>query len=314
MARKTWLGVGWAGPTAFLPVAAAILCLAPAVQPARAVSVVLQDSNSLVTIDVDGPGGGAAGGVREWLMDGVNQNKLEWFWYRLGEGGPEVPINALGRSWMKVSDTNEDPGLDTLSVRYGSTAGLHVEAQFNLMGGEPGSGTSDLSEVIKIHNATGQYVTVHFFEYADFDLGGNPQDLEVRITGGNTAWQRDKVSITDYLMAETPAISPDLVEVSATGSILAGLTDGGPTTLSNFAGPLYNGDLAWAFEWDMVLAPGAEFITSKNKNISTTIVPEPLTLAGMFLGGLGLAGYLRKRRTSAARRCIHGPSAGGVAW
>jgi len=289
---------GRAGRRGFLFSLAAAALVSLAVAPsANAVSVVLQDLNSLVTIEVDNCTNQSPAGVGEWLMNGVNQNKLEWFWYRLGASGPEAPINSLGRTYMSASDTNENPGNDSLFVRYGSMDAFHVEVQFLLTGGAPGSGTSDLTEVIHVHNKTSEAVGLHFFEYADFDLGGTPVDVEAVITGGNTAKQRDIVNFTDYIMAETPAISPDLVEVNAYNNTLASLTDAGPTTLSGYTGPMYDTDLTWAFQWDRILGPNDEFIMSKDKNISTQIIPEPVTVVGLLLGIGCLARYVRRRRT-----------------
>jgi hypothetical protein len=78
-------------------------------------------------------------------------------------------------------------------------------------------------------------------------------------------------------------------EVAYYDTTLYALNDGLPTTLSDLDGPLTDGDLTWAFQWDFSLAPGKTFLISKDK----LITPEPATLGVLIaVGGV----LLRRRR------------------
>jgi hypothetical protein len=59
--------------------------------------------------------------------------------------------------------------------------------------------------------------------------------------------------------------------------------------LSNIPGDPYqqlNDDLAWAFQWDKQIAPGASLIISQDNNLN--IVAEPCSLALLAIGTAGL--------------------------
>jgi hypothetical protein len=150
-----------------------------------------------------------------------------------------------------------------------------VEVRYLLTGGTPASLDSDLVEVLRIQNlSTTQPLDFHFFQYVDFDLGGTASDDTVSVLGspGNTVRQRDALLQLSETVV-TPA--PSRYEVTGlANSLLAQLTDGLPTNLSNSAGPL-TGDAAWAFQWDFTLAPGDSYLISKDKNLSP--IPEPAT-------------------------------------
>ena len=56
------------------------------------------------------------------------------------------------------------------------------------------------------------------------------------------------------------------------GGGLGKLDDGDADDLSDDNGPIGPGDLAWAFQWDLTLEPGASFVLSINKLIE---IPAP---------------------------------------
>jgi len=49
----------------------------------------LQDGNSLVTVDV-----GSQAGVTGWTVDGVDNLRQQWFWYRVGSSS-EASIDTI---------------------------------------------------------------------------------------------------------------------------------------------------------------------------------------------------------------------------
>jgi hypothetical protein len=81
-------------------------------------------------------------------------------------------------------------------------------------------------------------------------------------------------------------------EVGLFPQTLNALNDGGKTDLGNIGGPL-TGDVTWAFQWDLVIAPGTSAQISKDKYL-TVLVPEPSALALLAIGAVGYA--LSRRR------------------
>ena len=71
-------------------VVCALLALA-VVQQSQAQIVNLTDQNSLAQIDVS-----TQAGMFRWSVDGTNQLSQQWFWYRVGNAGPEADIRLLG--------------------------------------------------------------------------------------------------------------------------------------------------------------------------------------------------------------------------
>ncbi|MCY2926013.1 MAG: PEP-CTERM sorting domain-containing protein, partial [Planctomycetota bacterium] len=156
-----------------------------------------------------------------------------------------------------------------------------------LAGGSAGSGTSDLTETIKITNTSGAPLDFHFFQYANLHLGGQTVNDSVEIRGGNTAVQ----TCGSTIVSETADVpTPSRYEAGLAFNTLNSLTDGSPTSLSNQAGPTGPGDLTWAFQWDKTIAAGGSLLISKDMHV----VPEPATLGLLVLGGLTV--IARRRR------------------
>ena len=254
--------------------------------------VFLSDGNSIAEFDFE-----SEAGMYTWEVDAISHLWQQWFWYRLGAAGGEVSLDTLPLvSGPLTSDTNSDGNDDAVSLTYNGV-GLNVEMRFVLVGGEPNSHTSTIYETITITNVGQDTLDLHFFQYADFDLWDDAEYDSVEILGDpkNTAVQWEG----PYYMAETVATgaseSPTHYEagtgVDSPNSIWERLTDGSPTTLTDFAGPLEDIDAVWAFQWDKTLAPDGTLVISKAKNIT----PEPATLALMG-GGMAMALVARQRR------------------
>src|SRR5258706_1332202 len=122
---------------------------------APAATLGLLDGNSSVAIDVD-----CQHGLFDWKVDGVNfapvfgggiSDYRQWFWYRVG-GNPERSIDTLTRTTTGLTDANFDGNPDTAFVRYLGAPGFRLEVTFTLVGGTPGSGTSDIGEQIRVVN------------------------------------------------------------------------------------------------------------------------------------------------------------------
>ena len=246
----------------------------------------LQDGNSLVNFDTNDPS--TRTGMTRWQVDGVDQLWNQWFWYRVGNSGPESRFNStnLTETASGTSDSDFNGTQDTFFVRY-QGAQFSAQMRFTLQGGSNGSNRSDVAEQIRITNTGNTPLEYHFFQYCDFDLNGTINDTSVTITGNNTADQQDGLFHTTETVV-TP--QPTHHEVGIFAGTINDLDDGGATTLndSSALGPAA-ADYTWAFEWDFIINPGDSYLISKDKSI----VPGP----GAF-GLLGLAGLtaLRRRR------------------
>ncbi len=150
---------------------AALVCLTGGAS-ARAGTISLTSGNSVVTLDPNSPGG-----VSGWSVDGVNQLFQQWFWYRIGNSGPQYSIDTLGLS----SSSQVTPS--QASVTYSGSNGLTVQVTYLLMGGAYLSGAADLGESIAITNSSGASQDVHFYQYSNFTLDtptSNPSAAQER--------------------------------------------------------------------------------------------------------------------------------------
>lgn len=262
-----------------------------AVLTANADMITLSDSNASVFIDTQ-DGDGSPVGVQAFVVDGVDHLHEQWFWYRIGQTTAEAPIHTLNQVGITASDTNFDPGLDTLNVTYADPAGaFRISITYTLEGGLAGSGVATLAEGIRIENLTSQALDFHFFQYSDFDLAGDSSNDTVVITNNNTAVQSKPSGTLTETVVTTAA---DRIQADVFSVLRDSLNDAGTTTLNNVAsfGP---GDATWAFQWDRLLAPeglpGSDLVISKLKRVE--IIPEPTTLSILGLAGLAA---LRRRR------------------
>src|SRR5690242_14520515 len=83
--------------------------------PASAQLVTLLDQNSSATVNLS-PSASNGGGMTNWIVDGQNELAQQWFWYRVGSSGPELPISAIGPTVFST------PNLRTLYTSYNNGA------------------------------------------------------------------------------------------------------------------------------------------------------------------------------------------------
>ena len=256
------------------------------VSAATATPITLSDLNSTATFDF--PSGGS--GLIDWNVDNVSQLHQQWFWYRIGQTDPELPINTLNLDTVKVSDGNINPGDDRV-VAYYSGSGLEVSLDHILSGGSLGTGKSDIAEIIKIKNTRTSTMDFHFFQFVDLNLMNDPYDTLVQIIPSGHAAKQSK---GDYAVAEvvdTPP--PSLYQADYAVNLQTLLGDGVASNLNNQPSAA-NGDLAWAFQWNVVLGPGQELLISKDKNLA--FIPEPSSIVLLGMGALGLLAFAWQRR------------------
>ena len=225
-------------------------------------------------------------GQVNWMVDGVNQLFTQEFYFRRSTDTRELRMDAsnLNNVGNFTQDTN--PFTDLRDDAFGSLFtdgnGLEFETLFTIRGNAAGSASADLAEQISIRNTSNASMSLSFFQFVDFDLGGDAFDDFGQIVGGNTAQQGDD----DFVLAETVATpQPVLFQMGNSFALSALLGD---SAIDNLNGDdSYSGDVAWAFQWDITLAAGDSFLISKNKSI----IPAP---GSMSL--LGVAGLIATRR------------------
>lgn len=249
----------------------------------------LADDNSLVSVST-------TAGVLDWIVDGTEQLSRQWFWYRIGDD-PEVPITllAVDAGVTGATDTNSD-GLDDVAYVLYHGAGFDVGVKVSLDGGPVGTTHSDVAEQVTVTNISqADPLDFHFFQFANFDLGGTTLGDEVVHLGngaqGRYAFNAEQVDDEWTLrVAEVATETMDHCEANTYAALNVKLNNGVADDLSDAerAGP---GNVAWAYQWDFVLEPGEAFMLSKDKMIT----PEPATLA-LLGGGAAMALLLRRRR------------------
>lgn len=236
----------------------------------------LSDLNSNVQIDTD-----SQDGMFVWSVDGVDHLCQQWFWYRIGDQGPESSVETLGPAIVNQATPRY------VTTLYSAPGSFNLQVDYLLTGGTAGSRTSDIAESIRIVNLSGGVLPFRFFQYVNFDLNGVPAGDYVRLVNANTMAQwKPGVVLTETESVDTPA--GKYYDVAFWPQTLNELNDQLPTTLHNVAGPIGPGDATWAFEWVYDIPVGGTMLISKDKRIT----PEPTTLALLALGGL----FLRRVR------------------
>jgi len=256
----------------------------------------LADGNSTATIDPY-----SQSGMNSWVVDGTNQLNKQWFWYGIDSGG-DLPINSLGTGGGTTLVSSSG---SSATLTYARANDLSIKVIYTLSGGVPGSGLSDLGELIDIVNISGTTKTLHFFQYSDFNLNNVPSGDSLSFPDSHTVDQfKGDISLAETMAetVDTPAASRHEGNyVTASDAILTRLNSGSATSLSNLpaigGASLGPGDMAWAYEWDRTLLPGGELKISKDKNLTGVLgtVPEPGTLALLGVGAIGLLAYGRRR-------------------
>ena len=226
----------------------------------------------------------AGAGVSNWQVAGVNQLNYQWFYYRVGSGGPEAPIQNISATPAVVFT----PAARTLDLTY-DNGSYSVRTLFQLTGGN----TPNLSEGITVHNHSGGSLDFHFFQYSDFDLFGSTGGQSVQFYTNSVTGQFYRAlqtggtrTVEEKVNSANPPIGH--FEANLGGATLASLTDGASTTLSDSTSAGV-GNVTFAYQWDVTIANGGSFQLSK----LLTIVPEPTVLSMVIVS---IAGAVIVRR------------------
>lgn len=241
----------------------------------------LEDRNSSASFDLNS-------GQIAWEVDGISQLFAQEFYFRRASDTRELRLDAtnLTLEGVLASDTNpfRDDADDALAQLFSDDNGLQIETIFTLRGGTDFSGRSDLAEQIVIRNNGNESLSLSFFQFVDFDLGGDAGDDFGQIVNANTVNQSDD----GFFISET-VVTPQatLFQVGDAGEMTAMLNDDSIDVLDGTES--FSGNVAWSFQWDIELAAGQSFIISKDKSI----VPAPGSVALLGLAGLVATGRRR---------------------
>jgi len=277
---------------------AALIATTGLLTVSQAQIVHLSDNGSTADIDT-----GSSAGMYNWFVGNQNQLNQQWFWYRVGSGGAEAPINTIGPAVITNPDSRN------MSVTYANSS-FSVRIDYFLTGG---SLDSDIAESIRISNLTGSALNFHFFQFSDFNISGTAGGDSVSIRGDPLNGY-DKATQTKgaFGVAETVDLPPASRAQAGNNFIdspttLARLNDGSTTDLNDVtaSGP---GDAVWALQWDFsnttvdgtgilgAIAGNTSVDVIKDKHLIVQLVPEP---SSIVLVSLGLSTFLVRRRRSA---------------
>ena len=132
------------------------------------------------------------------------------------------------------------------------------------------------------------------FSTSDFDLGGAGGDT-VHL-GTNLRGLYNEASQTDGITQLTETVvtpGANRGEAAFFNSTLLKLSDVNTDDLNNNVGPFGPGDVTWAFQWDLTIAPFSSTGIAKDKFLQ---VPEPSALALLTVGLLAWS-FRRSRRS-----------------
>jgi len=249
----------------------------------------MNDQNATLVYDVDPA---STTGVGPWIVDLVTQMNSQWFWYRTGDMDHEESINTLGPPQETVSDGDFDAGEERVVFLYTANT-FTVTVDVLLTGGADGTQRADIAEVVTVQNTTLDPLEFHLFQYCNPAISNTLHDEVASILGGNTALVvEDSGSTLQTVVGPWPS----QYAVDSAANLLAALGDGSVTDLGQADGPLGpNVNVAWAFQWDVVIEPEGTFHMSADK----VLTPEPATLALLGLGAAGLAAARRRRKPAA---------------
>jgi hypothetical protein len=240
----------------------------------------LSDKNSTINLSLN-----SSAGMTDWIVDGTDAVNQQWFWFRIGNSGPQFDISTISAPTITTLGTKQ------LTALY-SNAQYGVSISYTLSGSSPGTAHSALTEAINFYNyQTNASLDLHFFMYSDFTLGGGSGTGNVGLTTTTSVQTLGGSSNT----VAFPVAAASHVEAGLAPSTYNNLTGGSPYTLNdtpNASGLVSLGDVTWAFEWDKLLGPSTSLGTV---SITDTLqVPEP-SVAALALVGLSFVAFRRRK-------------------
>jgi hypothetical protein len=265
-------------------------------------SIILTDDNSTVELVADSSEGTT--GMVKWQVNSSGDSLVrQWFFISIN-GGDVIAIDELSDATISNQTAN------SVEISY-NDGGLDVATSYRVNGGPVNiSPQSNVSEVIELQNYTSSAMEIRIYEYNDFNILGTKEgDVAERDGSGAILQSEGGVSYAEVI-AHSPSGSKigeagtvDENGIPSAGSILdlilAG-TDFPEGTASDPYDDTLSGneDMAWVFQWDIVLTAenteNSYFVMSKDKKLVTP-VPATLLLFGSGLFSLLGVGIRRKK-------------------
>ncbi|RII29649.1 MAG: hypothetical protein CXR30_10005 [Geobacter sp.] len=215
-------------------------------------------------------------GLYSLVVDGKERLFQQWFWYRLGSTGGESSLDTL--TLKSVSPpTEENPG--ALSLTYTLANQFDITISYLLT--YPAGGNANVTKTVTIANISSVELAYHLFEYSDFDLSDTMDDNVYVVK--NRVYQNSILTDTSGVtLVHESSLLPDRFDIDgAQSSVLPSLKDSNPTDLANPAPYRYEGELQFAYQWDLVISAGQ----SVNFSITDTLYPTvPITATKTHAG------------------------------
>ncbi len=260
------------------------LLLAALATAGRAETISLADGNTGVSINPT-----SASGMSQWVVDSTNYLTQNSFWYRIGSSGAIQPVSVLSLVSASVFDLAGDGLDDAAVVKYKNGQGLNITFTYSIIGGQPGSGTSDVNQQIQISNTGAQPLNLQLFQYSQLGLSAGDDTLQFV---GSSQVLQTAASIGSIDTVVTGTQAPSAYEAIDPAAWTTS------PSLDDAAGPV-SGNVASAWEWNMSLAKNGSFVIGEQSalNLSPSApVPEPSTIVLLGMGAVaGLFFTLRKR-------------------
>lgn len=238
-------------------------------------TVDLVNGGSFATINA---GSSGTPGLVDWHIGNGPSNVVQQVYlFRVGNGPVNV-VNSIG------APNVDQPTTDLATITYTSGAQF-FDLSFRYLLTGAGGHNSDLAEIATLVNRGQTNLSFSLYEY-DFFSPGGVQGGTGTLLNSSTIRQSNAAGMVTVGATNIP----DAWMIDTSGNVATAILNG---SLTNGSSPFTNNDLAFAFQWNVNLAPGDYWQMSKDKMLQP--VPEPASL--LVLGGLALA-TLRKRRRS----------------
>jgi len=155
----------------------------------------LQDGNSKVVIDPK-----SQSGMEKWVINGKNYLEQYGFWYRSGSTGGQYSFSRLTLDGVSLASTN---GMthNIATVSYSDIVAtkdlFDVRVTYTLNGGDLGTGTSDIGEIVTVTNKSTSALSFHLFDYTDFNFGHDNHNVAFQDNANNFTQENGNVVIGD---------------------------------------------------------------------------------------------------------------------